>query len=106
MESAVIVRGRMADSRHIELSEAVPGLTSDVEVVLRQMAARAGAIGETMGTDCPRRRAASSISAVGERMGCIGGGPILSDRCRRSARHLPGAAEHGDTAAGRAKAAG
>jgi hypothetical protein len=38
MESAVIVRGRMADSRHIELSEAVPGLTGDVEVVLRQVA--------------------------------------------------------------------
>jgi hypothetical protein len=37
MESAIIVRGRMADPRHIELSEAVPGLTGDVEVVLRQV---------------------------------------------------------------------
>lgn len=38
MESAIIVRGKMADSRHIELSEAVPGLTGDVEVVLRRVA--------------------------------------------------------------------
>lgn len=43
MESAIIVRGRMADSRHIELSEAVPGLTGDVEVVLRQVAPAAEA---------------------------------------------------------------
>ena len=37
MESAIIVRGKMADSRHIELNEAVPGLTGDVEVVLRRV---------------------------------------------------------------------
>ena len=35
METAVIVRGKMADSRHIELDEAVPGMAGAVEVVLR-----------------------------------------------------------------------
>jgi hypothetical protein len=38
MENAVIVRGKMGDSRHIELDEPVPGLLGDVEVVLRPLA--------------------------------------------------------------------
>jgi hypothetical protein len=35
METAVIVRGRLSDSRHIELDEAVSGIEGEVEVVLR-----------------------------------------------------------------------
>lgn len=37
MENAVIVRGRMADSRHIELAEPVPGMEGEVEIVLRSV---------------------------------------------------------------------
>jgi hypothetical protein len=35
METAVIVRGRLSDSRHIELDEAVSGIEGEVEVLLR-----------------------------------------------------------------------
>ena len=35
METAFILRGRLSDSRHIELDEAVSGIEGEVEVVLR-----------------------------------------------------------------------
>lgn len=35
METALIARGRLSDSRHIELDEAVSGIEGEVEVVLR-----------------------------------------------------------------------
>lgn len=38
METALIVRGRISSSRHIELDEAVPGIDGEVEVVLRRVA--------------------------------------------------------------------
>jgi hypothetical protein len=38
MEAALIVRGKISNSRHIELDEAVPGLDGEVEVVLRRIA--------------------------------------------------------------------
>jgi hypothetical protein len=38
METALIVRGRISNSRHIELDEAVPGIDGEVEVVLRRVA--------------------------------------------------------------------
>jgi hypothetical protein len=38
MEAALIVRGKISNSRHIELDEAVPGLDGEVEVVLRRVA--------------------------------------------------------------------
>ena len=37
METAIIVRGRMADARHIELDEAVPEMAGTIEVVLRPL---------------------------------------------------------------------
>lgn len=39
METALIVRGRISNARHIELDEAVPGVDGEVEVVLRRVAA-------------------------------------------------------------------
>lgn len=39
METALILRGRLSDSRTIELDEPVPGMTGEVEVVLRPIAA-------------------------------------------------------------------
>jgi hypothetical protein len=38
METALILRGRLSDSRHIELHEPVPGMIGEVEVVLRPVA--------------------------------------------------------------------
>jgi len=38
MEAALIVRGKISNSRHIELDEAVPGFDGEVEVVLRRVA--------------------------------------------------------------------
>jgi len=35
MERAIIIRGRLADSRHIELDEPVDELEGDVEITLR-----------------------------------------------------------------------
>jgi hypothetical protein len=35
METALILRGRLSDPRHIELDEAVAGIEGEVEVVLR-----------------------------------------------------------------------
>ena len=40
MERAVVVRGRLADSRHIELDEPVTELDGAVEVVLRPIPTR------------------------------------------------------------------
>lgn len=37
METALIVRGRISNSRHIELDEAVPGVDGEVEVVVRRV---------------------------------------------------------------------
>jgi hypothetical protein len=37
MERAVIVTGRVTDSRHIELDEPVDGITGDVEVTVRPL---------------------------------------------------------------------
>ena len=42
METAVIVRGKMSNSRQIELDEAVPGIDGEVEVVLRRVAMSSG----------------------------------------------------------------
>lgn len=39
METALIVRGRISNARHIELDEAVPGIDGEVEVVLRRVSA-------------------------------------------------------------------
>lgn len=38
METALILRGRLSNSRHIELDEPVPGSDGEVEVVLRRVA--------------------------------------------------------------------
>lgn len=38
METALIVRGKISNSRHIELDEAVPGIDGEVEVVVRRVA--------------------------------------------------------------------
>ena len=37
METALILRGRLSDSRHIELDEPVTGMEGEVEVVLRSV---------------------------------------------------------------------
>jgi hypothetical protein len=37
METALIVRGRISNSRHIELDEAVPGVDGEVEVMVRRV---------------------------------------------------------------------
>jgi hypothetical protein len=37
MEIALIVRGRISNSRHIELDEAVPGIDGVVEVTVRRV---------------------------------------------------------------------
>jgi hypothetical protein len=39
METALILRGRLSDPRHIELDEAVAGIEGEVEVVLRAVIA-------------------------------------------------------------------
>jgi len=39
METALIVRGRISNARHIELDEAVPGVDGEVEVALRRVSA-------------------------------------------------------------------
>jgi hypothetical protein len=41
METAIIIRGKITDSRHIELDEPVQGMTGVVEVTLRAVAANA-----------------------------------------------------------------
>lgn len=38
METALILRGKLSNSRHIELDEPVPGADGEVEVVLRRVA--------------------------------------------------------------------
>jgi hypothetical protein len=43
METAIIIRGRIADPHHIELDEPVQGLTGSVEVVLRAVETGTGA---------------------------------------------------------------
>jgi hypothetical protein len=40
METAIIVRGRIADPHHIELEEPIQGLTGSVEVTVRAVGAR------------------------------------------------------------------
>jgi hypothetical protein len=42
METALILRGRLSNSRHIELDEPVPGVDGEVEVVLRRVAMPSG----------------------------------------------------------------
>ncbi len=42
METALILRGRLSNSRHIELDEPVPGVDGEVEVVLRRVAISGG----------------------------------------------------------------
>jgi len=42
MERAVVVRGKLADSQHIELDEPVTELVGPVEVVLRPIPASVG----------------------------------------------------------------
>jgi hypothetical protein len=37
MERAVIVKGRVTDSRHIELDEPVEGMTGNVEITMRRV---------------------------------------------------------------------
>lgn len=37
METALILRGKLSNSRHIELDEPVPGSDGEVEVVLRRV---------------------------------------------------------------------
>lgn len=37
METALILRGKLTNSRHIELDEPVPGIDGEVEVVLRRV---------------------------------------------------------------------
>jgi hypothetical protein len=46
METALIVRGRISNSRHIELDEAVPGVDGEVEVMVRRVVVpeQAGAV--------------------------------------------------------------
>lgn len=44
METAIIVRGNLADPRHIEIEEPVTGLTGRVEVVLRAAAGAPAAV--------------------------------------------------------------
>ena len=39
METALIVRGRLSNSRHIELDEPVSDIDGEVEIVLRRVAA-------------------------------------------------------------------
>lgn len=39
METAVIVRGRLSNSRHIELDEPVSDIDGEVEIVLRRITA-------------------------------------------------------------------
>lgn len=39
METALILRGRLSDSTHIELDEPVTGLDGEVEVVVRRVTA-------------------------------------------------------------------
>jgi len=41
MERAIVVRGRLADSRHVELDEPVTEMKGPVEVVLRPLPERA-----------------------------------------------------------------
>lgn len=41
MERAVVVRGKLSDSRHVELEEAVTEIEGSVEVVLRPLRPRA-----------------------------------------------------------------
>lgn len=37
METALILRGRLSDSRHIELEEPISGLDGEVEVMVRRI---------------------------------------------------------------------
>jgi hypothetical protein len=46
MAKAVILRGRLSDSRHIELDEPVPGIEGEVEVVLRAVAPSVGEVAD------------------------------------------------------------
>jgi hypothetical protein len=50
MAKAIVVRGRLADPRHVELEESITALTGEVEVVLRAVSA-AGAKAEAPATD-------------------------------------------------------
>lgn len=56
METAVIVRGRISNSRHIELDEPVADIDGEVEVVLRRVKPSA----ETKAADIFELIAASS----------------------------------------------
>jgi len=44
MDKALTLKGRLADPRHIELDEAVTGMTGRVEVVLRSVSGPAPAL--------------------------------------------------------------
>lgn len=65
METALILRGRLTNSRHIELDEPVPGIDGEVEVVLRRvvMPGRPGTVDvfELIATTAPGTRSKEDI---------------------------------------------
>jgi len=64
-EHALIVRGRISNSRHIELDEAVPGMDGEVEVVVRRVTApeptRALDVFELISAGAPGTRSRADI---------------------------------------------
>lgn len=79
METALIVRGKISNSRHIELDEAVPGIDGEVEVVLRRVSVpeRPGAVDvfELIAASSPGTRSKADIDRqIAEERGSWGEG--------------------------------
>jgi hypothetical protein len=61
METAIIVRGRIADPHHIELEEPVRGLTGPVEVTVRAVGAAAQDVFDRIASLAPGARSKEEI---------------------------------------------